>query len=237
MKVRDLLDQLSHGELRQMALGGSEAGGIQPSDYPKVIPHIQLGLTELHKRFLLRKAEITVQQQEHLQTYHIHPRYSQTNTESTEPHKYIKDTIYMPFTDEDSVFRIERIFKEDGSEYFLNDENNVFSLYTPADLTIQVPYNDANNAMTVQCRANHPKLDLEGDDILNQDVEISSTYLEALLLYIGARYLSTSGNVESEANGLAMNAKFEASVARISNLNLSVKDNTRNEKLELNGWK
>jgi hypothetical protein len=236
MKVSDLLEQLSEGELRQVALGGSESSGIIEADYPKVIPHINLGLMEIYKRFPIKTKQLTIQQEDHIQEYILHPDYAETNTASAQPIKYIKDSVFKPFTDGSEVLKIESVFKENGEEYHLNDENNAWSLFTPSHNTIQVPYALKENSFVVSYRAPHPKLESKGPDVLNQEIEISYTYLQPLLLFIASRYLSTRGNVESSADGAGFLGRFEQSILDIQRLGLSTQENTQNLKLEINRW-
>ena len=236
MNLGELFEQLSHGELRQMALGGSEASGIKPDDYPKVIPHINWALTQLHKKFDIRIKRLSIKQYEHISTYELNPKYSQTNTSSTEKWKYIKDSIYQPFDNADEPLKIISVYKEDGSEYILNDETNAFSLFTPTDLSIQIPYNRKENMMTVHYRAGHPKLSADGENVLGQEVNVSASYLDPLLLAIAGRYLTTSGNAESEAAGNNFLTRFELSCREIRDLGLTKHTHNRNQKAVINGW-
>ena len=43
MLLSEILEQLTIGEISQLSMGGPNTNGIQPQDYPKVIPHINLG--------------------------------------------------------------------------------------------------------------------------------------------------------------------------------------------------
>lgn len=219
-----------------MALGGSEYSGILPENYHKIIPHINLGLGELHKRFLLKTGQVTIQQYDHIQQYFLDPRFAKSNTTSIEPYKYIMDSVYMPFDNADDVLAIENVFDENGIPYILNDSTNAYSVFTPSYNSVQVPFADGANVMTVEYRANHKKLTNKGDDVLAQRVDISITYLEGLLNYIAARYLSTIGTQESSADSINFMNRFEMSCAKILELNLAVRSNDSNEKLDMRGW-
>ena len=55
MKLQEIFDALWYGELSQVFQGGTDATeGIREEDRKKVISHIQLGLTSLHRRFNYR---------------------------------------------------------------------------------------------------------------------------------------------------------------------------------------
>ena len=235
MKLLDILEQLSQGELRQMAVGGSGKSGITPDKFPKVIPHIQMGLTELHKRFLMNTDVLVIQQMEGITEYFIHTDHAATNSESTAK-KYIQDTPFKPFNDNDYFLGIEKVSREDGFDYPLNDETQTWSVYTPSYNSVQVPFNDKENAMFVQFRANHPNLAKDGEGVLDQTVQISPVCLEALLLYVAGRYYSNSDIAESQQAGIVAMTNFERSCQRIKGENLNTVANTGNEKLEINGW-
>lgn len=238
MKLSELFDLLSHGEFRRFAIGGSEESGIQPKDYPKVLTHINLGLTEIYKRFPMKTKQVTIQQFPQISNYILHERYAESNTESTEPVKYIMDSIFKPFSDSDEVLAIDSVYKEDGSAYVLNDGADKYSIFTPTFNTVSVPYADSNNAMTVVYRAGHPSLKLLDSDVncLAQDVEISGTHLEALLQYINGRMLSTQGTPEAMNEGILASQRFQASCSLIGDNGLYTAERTTNEKLENNGW-
>lgn len=236
MKVSDLLEQLSQGEFRQMALGGSESSGVLPINYPKVIPHINLGLIELHKKFCLKTKSVLIQQYDHIETYYLDPQFALTNTVSIAPTKYIIDTSFKPFNSKDEVICIERVLDENGEEYILNDPQSPYSLFTPTPTSVQVPFADSANSMSVEYRANHPTLISTGDNVLTQDVDIPITYLTPLLYFIAGRYLSTTGNAEQEQTGIVFLQRFEGACMDISLLGLTIKVNSTNTKFENNGW-
>lgn len=236
MKLSFLLEQLSQGEFRQMALGGSEYSGILPENYHKVIPHINMGMIELHKRFNLKTKTVLIQQYEHISTYHLDPRYALTNTASTASPKYIVDTLYEPFVDKNEVICIERVLDENGSEYVLNDPQHPYSIFTPTPLSIQIPFNDGDNAMSIEYRAMPNVLSSTISNVEDQEVEIPITYLQPLLLFIAGRYLTTTGNLEQEQSGMAFLARYEAACVDIHNGGLTISINASNQKFEKNGW-
>jgi len=186
MILADIFEQLSHGEFRSTALGGSQASGIMEKDYPKVIPFINLGLTELYKRFPIKSKTVLIDQLEQVSTYYLHPDYAQTNTSSTKT-KYIRDSSFDPFVSADDVLKIEAVYDEKGVEYYLNDPKQVHSVFTPSSNSIQIPFNESGNTMEVKYRANHPTLTAEGESVLEQEVELPMGYMEALLNYIAGR--------------------------------------------------
>lgn len=239
MYLSELFDQLTYGELSQLAMGGINDIGIQPCDYPRVLPHINLALIELYKRFPLKVGQVLIQQDETIQSYHLNYKYAQSNTESLEPIKYIMDTVSDPF--DDTVLKIEKIENTSDAEedeLFLNNKAEEDSYYTTDFNTVWVPEPDSNTSFTIKYRAAPPPLvqsDLTPANFTEVEVPISYTYIEPLVLYIAARVYSNLGSEQGQEGNTYM-AKYEASVKRIEDLGLELTDETPNLKLPAAGW-
>jgi hypothetical protein len=237
MKLSSIFEQLSYGELSQLAIGGAETSGIVlSSDYPKLITHINLGLLELYKRFDLSRKEVFVQQYDEINLYYLDSRFAVTNTESPEPIKYIQDSVYRPFTD--NVLRIEKVINECGSELYVNDDSKYWTVYTPDYNSIQVPWPDANNAMCITYRASPDVIPVVDVVPSEQEVNIPLSHLEPLLLYVASRIFASKPalNNESNSKGMEYMSKYELSCKRIEDLNLVQNNNTTNMKLQNAGW-
>lgn len=261
MLLSDLFDQLTYGELSNFEYSGADEQGITYENHHRIIPHINLGLTELHKRFLLRTEEVIIHCEDHIQTYHLTSEYAQTNKKSSQPYKYIHDTVFQPF--KNNVLQIEKVFNENGKELYLNtkgpvshigsNNTNMFlpgesplfgmdsggafwGVHTPTYNTIQMPYPMEVNSLLVEYRADHPKIPI--DNVYPEEVEIyiPSWLLEALLQYIAARaYTSLGGESAQEGNNFMV--KFEASIKKAEQLGLSNEEIPINQRLEVNGWR
>ena len=242
MKLSDLFDQLAYGELSQLSMGGREGSGILESDYHLVVPHINLGLTELFKQFPLKQEEVFIQQYDHIQIYYLDSKYSERYKpeiwvgEGTDPidKYYIMDSEHEPFND--NVLQVERVFNEDGQEYYFNDRNEPYSVLTPSYNSIQIPYPMNENVMNVIYRASHPKIELKGLDPDKQEVDLPLSHLEPLLLYVAARVHSVQPSLEGQNDGNAYYAKFKESIRQLHELALVNKDATTHERLYESGW-
>ncbi len=60
MRLSEIFDHLSYGELSQVHIGEGDGEGITPENRHRMITHVMLGLTDLHRRFQLREAETLV---------------------------------------------------------------------------------------------------------------------------------------------------------------------------------
>lgn len=71
MQLQELFKRLSYGELSGLAIGMDGAGDIAEADQGKVQTQIELALTALHSRFILRRGFHTLTILEGVKTYAI----------------------------------------------------------------------------------------------------------------------------------------------------------------------
>jgi len=235
MRIKDIFEQLSYGEFRKYGIGNDDGSGIQPSDYPRLMPFIKLGLTTLHKKFLLRSNTVLVQQYGVVSRYHLTNKHRQSDSTSTEKYKYISDTVNEPF-EESSLLKIESVSAENGDTYPLNDNGAAYSLFTPEYNIIETPYPRDENMMCVMYRADHAPLESAGEGVPDQEVSISNAYMDLLLMQIAGRYLMSSGNAEKEATGANILNRFEIGVQDLKANGLNQSEVHTNMKLELRGF-
>ena len=241
-----------------MAVGDMDTMTINVEDYPKIIPSLNLALTELYKRFPIRIEEVIIRQEPQISTYYLHSRYAMTNDKSSEPIKYIHDSVYEPFTD--NVLRIEQVFNELGTEIPINtnidygedeDYNSLKyepylgtsvdydfqSIVTPTYNSLQIlPHPVGQNNLLVKYRASHHLIKVSANLVPGEtEVDVPLSMLEPLLLYVGGR-IHANMHGEDPNSGAGFIAKFEASCKKIEDLNLFNKGNVNNTKLERTGW-
>mgnify|MGYP000368513602 CR=1 FL=1 len=236
MKLREVFEMLQYGELANVSISGNidEEVGIRTEDYPLLISHINLALTDLHTKFNLKEKEVIIQQYEDLPYYELDSKYAVSNTESMEEIKYIVDSTYSPFIDD--VLRINAAFDECGHELPINDENQCNSIFLNSYKRIQVPYPNPDNALWITYRANHEKLSMSNPD-LNADVNVPAYCVEALLSYVASRVHSQ--RTAQDAQGLSVNlmAKYQMICEQIEEKNvLHNSPSNTNFKLGERGW-
>ena len=239
MKLADIFEALTYGELSQLALGNLVADDaeseVDPKDYAKVMSHINMGMSKLYSTFFLSSREVIVQLYDHIQLYTIDARYAVTNTDSEEPIKYIMDSIYEPFVDE--VLNIESVYNEGGELMLLNDHTEPWSIFTPGYNQIQIPFPEKHNSMVVHYRAEHPKVKFtSGMDPTKIDVGIPNGLLQSLLYYVAHR-ANAGTNVDQGANALSYYQKYTASVREAKLAGIGINTNLTNTKLDKAGWR
>jgi hypothetical protein len=236
MKLSEFLELLQYGELANLSMSGGigDTKGIRVNDYPAIISHINLALTDLHTKFSLNEREVTIQQRETITDYILDSKFAISNSDSTEPSKYILDSIYNKFTDD--ILRVNAVYDEIGEELPVNDENRVMSVFLSSPKVLQIPYPNNENLIVVSYRANHAKLSTQVPD-LDAEIELPAFAVEALLSYVASRVHAQRTN--QEAIGLSVNlmAKYHMLCDQISLRNmLHTGDSNSNIKLGGNGW-
>lgn len=247
MKLQEVFDQLTHGELSQLSIGGNETGVIAPSSYNRLVPHVNLALTALYKRFPLKEGRLNLELQAGRTTYPINSRYAVTSKTSREAVRYIKDTVSEPFLDD--IHKIERVYTSAGHEFGLNDEADFYGMHTPSATVLRVhpdvvskaislPDELKTSTLEVVYRANHKLIVADGADLEPESIELELPYshLEPLLFYIASRVHTPTGMTNETNMGNTYFAKYEASCQQIEALNLRVDQGSQNTRLQSNGW-
>ena len=241
MNLQQIFDLLSQGELSQISLGGTN--GIDESNWERVLNTVNLGLTELHKRFSLRREQVVLQMQEGQLRYTLDVKFAPSNRESAGVTKYLIDSAADPFIGR--VLKIVKVFDAKGCELQLNQLGDAFdqahsTVRTPSYNTLILPTLLPVQALTIEYRGNHPLLVKEAGyfNLSEVVVELPDTHLTALLYFVASRLFNPTGLSGNTAfhEGNNYDAKFEAECERLGDKgyeNAEVEDNSR---LRRNGW-
>lgn len=247
MKLQEIFDQLTYGELSNLSIGGGAAGVIGESAWPRVLAHINLGLTALYKRFNLKEGRITLELQPGVFSYSLNSLYAVSNLSSSQAVRYIKDTTTIPFKDD--ILKVEKILTDDGIPFPLNDSSNCYSINTPSSTSIRVPEDVVDSGsdlpqeletenLEIVYRANHPKLVIPIGyyDPTRVIVQLPDTHLQALLFFVAMRANTPIGMREefNASNNFA--AKYEAECQQLETAGLQVDQGSQNTRLERGGW-
>lgn len=233
MLLAEVFDQLTYGELAQLSLSGKELGALPSSSYPAVVSFINLGLTELHKRFPIRLLTATIQQYASIPTYYLSTQYS-TNGGSAEPIKYLLDTAGDPF--ENTVFKIETVRDPDNVVYTLNVVSDTAAVMTPEYNAVTMPNPVDDTLITVEYRSGHKRILLADLDPEAYELRLPRALLNPLVLFVASRAYSSRPTLEGNNESQVHLAKFEAACAKITELDLIIKQEIPNERLDNNNW-
>lgn len=250
MKLTEVFAQLQYGELSQMFASTELGKELGEANYKNVLMHVNLGLTDLYKRFYLKEGQLTLEIQTGKATYELHSKYAAANTRSTEPQRYILDTSDAPFVDD--IHLIERVVTEIGYEMELNNRQKTFACHTPSMNTLRIPATLANDTpdlpeylrtttLNVFYRANHPHIshDLGGLGLFDPslvELELPFSHLNALLLFVASRAHNPVGMMNEFHSGNSYWAKYEAECLMLKDLNLEISTSSPADRFKQNGW-
>ncbi|MFX9003598.1 hypothetical protein ABTN42_18910, partial [Acinetobacter baumannii] len=122
MKLSDIFDQLAYGELSQLALVAD--GEIIPKDVNRIIAQVNMGLAELHKRFMLKRKTLTLQALDDVIRYPLLSKYAESKGAEL-PYILDKDE---PFSDD--IIEILSVHDENGRELALNTHQAMRNEYS-----------------------------------------------------------------------------------------------------------
>ena len=191
MTLKDIYDQLSFGELRLLFMGSDPDDveqGLPEESFYKMLPHIQLGLTALHKRFELREGQVLVPLTWPTQSVYV-----------------LAAKKSLPEDWADDLLMIKAIYGElEGCEYEIPLNNGGYpdAIRTISFNTLQLPTDEKEapwlletGTLRVVYRANHPRMDVPVANAapLVTEVDLPDQYLEALCYWVASRLYNPVG--------------------------------------------
>lgn len=221
MKLSEIFEQLTYGELSQISLGGGEVGELSENNYARLIPHINLGLLALYKRFPIKEARVNIPLQPGISSYLVTPP---------------------------DLLKIERVYTDAEYELPLNDEGSSWSCFTPSATVLRIPslitaqgadLPDAyrTSSFTVVYRANHGLLTVDTVvDPTTTEIELPYSHLEPLLYFVASRINNPIGMTNEFHAGNSYAAKYEQACQQLEQFNLRVDQGSQNSRLQRNGW-
>lgn len=231
MLLSEIFEQLTYGEFSEIAIGGKELGSIKVEDYPEMVVHMNLTLSVLHRRFQLRTGLVIIEQLTDTDTYDIKMINTVSNAGTVQ---YIKDTALKPFLN--NVIKIERVLDSEGCEFYLNDDSETNSLFTPTQTSIQVAIPKDGVTMAVEYRANHPKIVAAGIDPGTTEIDVPYAYMEAITAYLAYRVWSSLPRLDGMNVGQEFLAKYELAAKILENQGINQDEKESTNHAGDSGW-
>lgn len=239
MNLKDVYDQLAFGELSNVVFGKRIEGdqGIENANLEKIFPHVKLGLTDLHKRFLLREESMLLDIVADQSTYMLTMDFSQANPKAKGSPQFIADTD-NPFTD--NLFKVERVEATLHGKVYpvpLNMLDRADGIRTPQYNALTVPTSSVDapwlaetSQMKVYYRADHPVIRdfYANSSPLTTPLYLPPTHLWALCLFIASRAhnsIGIAGNTDFH-EGNNYYSKYEVEIAKLKQGNYEIDTNT-----------
>ena len=255
MTLQDIYNQLSYGELRLLFLGGKDIDnpnttGMPIESFLQLLPSVQLGLSELHKRFALREGhfDLIIQSNAGIlqKTYLLTDDYAVSNVTPNSVVRYINDAE-MPFTNNlHKVLRCFGTYNAAPWEIALNEVANPAAIRTSSWNSITIPTDSElapwlleTDTIEVVYRANHPEINhyIANSAPLVTPIYLPDTHLEPLLFYIASRVYNPVGMTPGAMHeGNNYWQKFEQSCAQLKLNNYEIDNDSLNDKLIKNGF-
>lgn len=249
MKLTEIFNALTYGELSHLNIGGAEGNGITQENQVRILSHLNLGLTALHTRFLLKRGELTLGLVPGLQRYPLHKQYAVANLESWEPIKFIQDSEQLPFTG--GVLKVVQVFDGLGNELRLNGSAGklrpglntypsweIPQVYTPSLDTLILQDAVEGETLKVVYQADHARIFREDNSFDPEEIEVElpHTHMEALLFYIAARLISPLGVSGDFHEGNNYMARYEQACMQLEDQGMQVVEFQETSRLVRNGW-
>lgn len=236
MTLDDIYDALATGELSQVILGSDTSGNLEiPEERRRQIRRsLQLGLTDLHTRFLIREKHVKLELIPEKTVYRLDSKYAVSNLKSNAV-KYLIDTDDVF---DDSLLQVERLYDDEGSPIGLNELSNDLSVRTLEDNVLLIPGGLKTENLLVHYRANHPPLEKFLSDAAPSliPIELPAKYLQALLYFIAHRALNPVGFNDRMHEGNNYAQKYEMECQRLVGTGAGIETVTQESVVLDAGW-
>jgi hypothetical protein len=233
--LKDLFTLLATGEFSNISLSRNNTGGINESEYAKVIGHINLGLVEIYKRFKLMENELTLHVTPDLSVYYLQDDRVVVTTPNT--------TEYLEFLSGQTgvnIIEITGVFDVDGNELVINNRHSTPSILQQSIDILKITKLTEAMALNIVYQAYPIKLVLDDDfDPETHILPISDVIVEALLYYIASRIYKPTGANNSTANAdksAGYQQQYELSCQKIDLLGLGIQNCDSENTFETRGW-
>lgn len=230
MKIKDLLTELSYGELSNLSIGNSGDGTVETKNVPKLIVHINDALLHIYSHFVLNTKTLILEQIAGVTNYHLIKKFAESYDEVPEP--YIKDTPGEPFLDD--VIKVLSVFNEHVREVALNDKGNALSLFTPAPQLLQVPSPRRGMPLYVVYQARHKVLNLTD---IEQEIIVPFVLEPALRAFVAHKVFSNMSGQEHLMKSQELGAAYASLIQEADDKDLTNNTtSTTHDKLRERGF-
>lgn len=241
--LQELFDTLAAGEFSNIAIGQSTLASITEESYPKIVSYINLGLTELYKRFVLQMREIKVHQHSSVTTYYLNSDHT-ADAASMDAEYYIE--VGDDSTFDGRIVRILEAYDADGKPVFINNPNfpkDIFMLGTHQLKWVPPDSGIPCRTATIVYQAYHSKITVtETFDPESVTLEYPDFIENALLNFIASRLFK--GKVSKATEGAqqphsTFQYQFEKECLEIKNLGLALTGDEQyssTRRFEEKGW-
>lgn len=240
LTTSSLVSRLARGYLSNLSM--SKNGAIRDQDIPTVLDHINDALKDLFTRFKLSTKEIKINTSTAITHYFIRYEFAASNTESTQPVKYIDDSACENF--DGRIVKVLEVYDGMGRELFIGKKNEPYSVFLPQHDCLQITANHTSTEFYVIFQAVHPLVTMpygeDGDDsYLYPDtiINIPPALETPLMLLVAANVFGNMSGPAHEQKHISLTQEYETALM-ISQYadTASTSENMSNSKLDRAGF-
>lgn len=266
MLLTDIFDQLCYGEFAHLGIVDTETYQLKDKEVERLIGFVNLGLTELHKRFMLKRRKLIFDPGEFDRAngrlrYVLDSEHALVSRSNRgRDYYYIDDLAEISgygegkFTDD--IIEIIKVEDEYGNVLPLNVEDTCgqLAVTTPNYNTLRFSHAlPEKGKFIVTYQANHPRVELASPDGVYSpgepkpskyslaslvEIDLPYHYLDALLYFIASRMITP---IASTMNGQPQEAvqyaqKFEQACQALMMQGSDVQTAQENHRFNLRGF-
>lgn len=233
MLLKNVLHTLIRTELKNIAEGKPEWSNGNFS-YVNLIELISQAYTELHKRFLIKKAIVKIVPIDTRTTYPLELQYA--ISDSTVADKFIYDSVDDPFPT--NIVKIDTVLDKDMEDLPFNTATLNDPVIIRDEKTLFIREPDTIPFVYLVCRLLPDPLVVPTEaDLDTYELDLSPIYLQALLSYAaGKAYMNRGAENATNNESAIFFARYEQSCSEIDFLGLAPKERLVNNKLAMRGF-
>ena len=216
MKLSELFQKLSYGELSNLSLSGEGSGTIIEASQPRIVLLINDALKDIFSRFNLNERTTAIQSIEWKSFYPLRKEFAVQDP--TVGLKYILDTPYNKFTDD--LVKILSVTNEVGATLPMNDLEQWASVFTPKHDTLQLTHPGSDQMFAVTYQALHPEILATGEGFLDQEIRIPTILETALRMKVALPIFSSMSGQEYSVKSQQLEAAYESRLVEVKQENL-----------------
>jgi hypothetical protein len=218
MNLKYVFDQLSHGELSTVALGGmNDDFGIREEDYEKICSHVNFALLDLSKKFQLNTKKVRTIQEEGVHTYVLDADLlSIISILDNEGNPYSLNRIDEKYIEED----------EEEGDYNVSTDTTGFTY----------DYGVEGRTFIVHYQATLPRIEPIGLDPENEEINVHPGILQPLVYLVTSRVYASLPTLDGVNKGMEYLMKYEQACEVIQKYGLLHNVEFQNNRLKDNGW-
>jgi hypothetical protein len=235
--VKEIFDLLASGELSNIKLSKTSTGALSEAEYVKVVGHLNLGVLELHKRFVLLKDELRLHACPANKRYYLRPERV-SSIQNMNSRTYIEQTDYN--RQAINIVKVIEIYNDIGEPLSMNDRIQIPYINEISFDTLDISKLKSNQIFDIVFQSFPDSIVVDEDfDPAEYNLNIPRNIIEPLLYYIAARTYKPMGTNESTVQAdksVSYQQQYELACQKIETYGLEAQYDESRTSFQDNGW-